>query len=63
MSVAPLEGLELLAQEAFQIEHLLHKKTLDGSLLSAGRVNAMGCLPPHQNLMLQFCRATQIVTR
>lgn len=58
MCALPLEGPELLAQEALQVENLLHEKTLDGGLLSAGGVDPLCCLSPHQNLMLQLCRKT-----
>lgn len=52
----PLEGLELLAQETLQVENLLHEKTLDSSLLSAGGVDPLRRLSPHQNLVFQLCR-------
>lgn len=50
----PLEGLHQLAQQILQVEDLLHQETFHRRLLSAGRVDALSRLPPHQDLMLEF---------
>lgn len=53
----PLEGFHQLAQQILQVEDLLHQETLHRRLLSAGRVNALSRLPPHQDLMLEFWKS------
>ena len=50
----PLECFHGLAQEALQVEHLLHQEALDGRLLPAGWVDALGRRPPHTDLMFEL---------
>ena len=54
VSVQPLEGFQHLAEQTFQGEHFLHQEAFHSCLLSAGGVNALSRLPPHQDLMLEF---------
>lgn len=53
----PLEGFHQLAQQILQVEDLLHQEALHRRLLSAGWVNALSRLPPHQDLMLEFWKS------
>lgn len=53
----PLEGFHQLAQQILQVEDLLHQQAFDRRLLSAGRVDALSRLPPHQDLMLEFWKS------
>lgn len=55
--VQPLEGFHQLAQQILQVEDLLHQEAFHSRLLSAGRVNALSRLPPHQDLMLEFWKS------
>ena len=54
--IVPLKGPHHFAKQVLQVEDFLHQETFDGCFLPAGRVNALGCLSPDQDLMLEFCQ-------